>query len=98
MISQKELFVKAIEAIDKTTDTFYKRNEEKGYLCLEDTIDKITQVVNCIHEIEDKDDIIENKIMDILSRAMLAMEKKDTILLSDILEYELKEEFQSFIE
>lgn len=81
-----------IALIDKTTNLFYQNRVNEGY-------NELEQLINCI--ITSIDDINreyainpnENDILSILKTAMCAMEQRDTLLLADILEYDLKEKY-----
>lgn len=94
MEDMKKNLKAAITSIEITSKYFNQNKIAEGYKQLEDTIAKIDNIV-CITsayrqqglEIE----INEAKLMESLQEAMTALENKDTLLVSDILEYEVKE-------
>lgn len=86
----------AIILIDQITELFYQQKLEQGYNRFEETVTVLTQLMNELFTVnlENSEFNIErDKIVQILTSAMHALEAKDTILLSDILQYELKELF-----
>jgi ElaB/YqjD/DUF883 family membrane-anchored ribosome-binding protein len=98
----KEEIIKVLQSIDQTTELFYQQKEQEGYKNLEYTLDILIKTINemLIYKKEKSDnfkDIQENKINEILTEAMNALEQKDTILLSDILNYDLKEALKELI-
>lgn len=89
-----------VDAIDRTTTLFYQQKVDEGYESLYLTLGIITQGMNCLFrykELNDKFVLDEAQLNQILSQAMAAIEEKDTILLSDILQYELKEFLQNIV-
>ncbi len=76
--------------IEKTSSLFYQNKMNEGYFELEKLITYISDTMNELFQthIINAD---EKNILNILKSAMDAMEQKDTLLLADILEYELKE-------
>jgi len=88
----KKEIVNAIELINATTELFYQDKKEQGYDKLGLTLSELIPVINQIIEYKGQNnsiDVNEAKLVELLSNAMNAMEKKDVILLSDILKYEL---------
>lgn len=97
MNEEKEKFIRALKAIDITTELFYQQKSKEGYGCFEDIINCVTELINYMSNQKGKEynvDINEKEITSILYNAMQSMEANDTILLADILQYELKEEIQ----
>lgn len=83
----------AIESIDDTTTLFYKQNEKKGFQMLEETIIKLTKAIEgiLIYKREGKSQIVdEEKLNEVLENLSNAIGCRDAILISDMLEYELK--------
>lgn len=83
----------AIQLIDINTDLFYQNKLDEGYKLLDITLIKISDAIEEVIKYQDNSgqDIQGEKIVGILTEAMKALEKKDTSLLADILQYELKE-------
>ena len=81
-------------SIEKTTAFFYQQNHSDGFLSLEQTLNLLMQSIDAIYayKSEGKELGVDTEhLMKTLSEAMGALEEKDTILLSDILIYEVKE-------
>lgn len=90
----------AIKLIDEISELFYQQKLEQGYNKFEDAVTMLTQLMNGLFTINLENsefDTERDKIVQILTSAMQALEAKDTILLSDILQYELKELFVRII-
>lgn len=83
----------AIESIDGTTTIFYKQDEKRGFQMLEGTVIKLTKAIESILLYKSKGDsqIVDGeKLNEVLDGLSNAIELRDTILISDMLEYELK--------
>ena len=83
-----------IEAISRVTGLFYQNRTEEGYRELEKVLIALSSLVSIIsEEIKDSRDRLldEEKLNEVLTQAMKALEAGDTILFSDIFEYDLKE-------
>lgn len=96
-ISLQEL----LQSIEHTTDLFYQQKIEDGYIQIQNTVNLLYKAINnlYLHTANGNDIGFDgDKIVRLLTDAMNAMEEKDTILLSDILQYELKEEFEKILE
>ena len=93
MTSFKEMIIEAIQSIEDNTLLFYQQKEKEGYEKLESTLATLIQTTNGILETKSKnnDIYIDEKVLNsILSNAMNAIKLRDTILLSDILYFDLK--------
>ncbi len=79
-----------IQLIEKTSNLFYQNKLNEGYQELEKLINYISGTMDDLNQthVMNSD---EKDILSILKNAMDAMERKDTSLLADILEYDLKE-------
>lgn len=91
-ISQKEMIIDASKAIENNIALFYQQKNKEGYEMLESTLALLIQTTNGILNSQiEKDDlhIEEQKLNDILSKAMNAIESGDTILFSDVLYFDL---------
>jgi len=94
MSSLKDAIKEAIQSIDRVTDLLYKWNTSLAYEYLDETFRLLSSTIDQIfqYQVNGHDIGIEvNNIMNILNLAMKAIEEKDTILLADILNYDLKE-------
>ena len=88
-INIKEL----ISQIEEITEFFYQQKNNSGYQKLIPVIDSLTKVVDEISELEQESSLVEKKdrFKGILNDAMEAMVNNDTILLADILKYDISE-------
>lgn len=94
MESLKEINKNVIDKIEIATNLFYQQKNQEGFTQLEGIIYLLNNITNRVSELELEGshvniDII--KMNQILTDAMNALENLDTILLSDILNYDLKE-------
>lgn len=98
-ITTEVLLKQMISTIDDITDKFYKQEEQEGYQLLNQSLDMIARIMEWL--IIDNIDTTPTKHLEIikyLEEALQAMEAKDTILLADILQYELRERFQVILD
>ena len=100
IVEIKDLLQQTVLAIEGVTDLFYKQKEKEGYQDLNKTIGLISnsmdQLIGSIGDNEVPEQCQE--IIKHLEDALRAMEVRDTILLADILQYELKEKFETLID
>ncbi|NMA73287.1 MAG: hypothetical protein GX963_03820 [Bacteroidales bacterium] len=83
------MIVEAIHEIDNNTKLFYQQKDKEGYTNLENTLALLIQTTNVI--LENNLDNIDGQVLNtILINAMDAIKIGDTILLSDILYFDLK--------
>ena len=85
--------MEASKAIDDNTALFYQQKVKEGYDMLDNTLALLINTNNVILEtrIGSKEKDINQEVLNIvLSNAMIAIENGDTILLSDILYFDLK--------
>lgn len=90
MINKEELYNKIMYGIEATSTCFYQQKVKEGYEYLDETLKCIALGVEYIVAQD-----VNNKVIGILLYAMKALEDRDTILLSDIILYDLKVEFQA---
>jgi hypothetical protein len=93
MINLKNTIQDAVQAIEQTTTLFYQQKNSEGYQQLNQTLNSLMQAVDVIITAKvngNHINIDEQKLNAVLGRAMTAIENEDTILLSDILVFELK--------
>lgn len=89
-----------IENIGELTDSFYQQDNENGYLKLYTMLGDMTTVVDnlFLYNNNNKDLIFDDtKLIGGLTDAMNALEKKDTVLLADILQYDILEQFNQIV-
>jgi len=85
--------IEAIEAIEKNTSLFYQQKDKEGYDQFDHTLGILMQTVNqlSVNKSEYNEIHIDEQTLNtILGNAMNAIESGDTILLSDILYFDLK--------
>ncbi len=90
----KQIIRDAIGLIDETTTYFNQNKVNDGYKRLDKTLvqlDKAMSAVSLYRQEGGLIDIDEDRIVKNLTEAMKALENKDMLLLSDILEYEIKD-------
>lgn len=92
MSALEQKLKQTIDSIEETTTLFYQKKTDDGYQRLQATLEEIVGCVDQLYKQEDNKTNHSDKILNILSTAMTALENKDTILLSDILRYDLKQE------
>lgn len=94
MTHLKKILNEAIESIDITTGLFYQQKKKEGYESLNETLTILIQTVDLMSKAASENvdlSIDVNQINQFLGNAMRALQQKDTILLSDILTYDIKE-------
>lgn len=97
----KKHITEAIESISKVTRLFYQNRTDEGYKELDNVLSVLNNTVSVIsEERQNGNDILidDTKLNDVLMQAMKALEIGDTILFSDIFEYELKDLFTQAIQ
>lgn len=90
----EKIMVDAIDSIEETCTIFYQQKNEEGYQLLDRTIKLLTSIIDELYMLKSKGiniGINENELMMRLSDAMDALQAKDTILLSDIMKFEVLE-------
>lgn len=96
MKSVKLVLTTAIKSIENTAKLFYQQRENEGYNAFNDTINHIEMVINVIGNMTQKNSNIDiHKILYSMNQAMEALVIRDSILLADILLYDLMEEFKN---
>ena len=88
-----DMLIKVIDKIDLVTDKFYLQKQAEGYTLLDEVLKDLGTVMDAM--ILAGFDV--TKILNVLGMAMDALEKRDSILLADILQYEVKEQLQAAI-
>lgn len=98
LLEKKEFIADIIKDIDVVADLFYQDKEKQGYHELTLLLTKLNSFIEFL--IAEKDTIEktrQDKLLRVMTQAMNAMEEKDIVLLSDILQYELKEQLEDII-
>lgn len=80
-----------LQTIDETTDLFYQQKNREGYLKLDSTLAQLMNVIETITHQSNGCNVDMNQINQMLSAAMNALEERDTVLFSDIMQYEFKD-------
>ena len=92
-ISYKIMITDAIKSIEDNTSLFYQQKNKEGYEKLNNTLELLIKTSNGILGLQ-KDIsglfIDEQELNNILGNAMNAIESGDSILLSDILYFDLR--------
>lgn len=96
----KKGLLEAIQTIENATTLFYQQKNKEGYQLLNETLNVLMQTVNLIFIYKSEGnqiDIEEQRLNTVLGKAMTAIEQGDTILISDILIFDLKNMFEKSI-
>ncbi|MGB8454209.1 MAG: hypothetical protein WCD89_17995 [Anaerocolumna sp.] len=89
-----------INEINDITELLYQQKAKEGYALLNNTIGKIMNIIDSIYQLRIEREILfdDNRMINNLKTAMEAMEKKDNVMLADILSYEIAEQLKESIE
>lgn len=87
---------KVINNINAAVELFYTQKEIQGYNKVNETINDISRTMELLLSRVEGEQIPDNymEIIKYLQESLSAIETKDTILLADILQYEIKERFE----
>ncbi len=83
---------RTIQSIEDTTVCFYQNNEKEGYRRLGDTLQGLDEVIGEAELIGRDGEVFildGDRVLEHLKEAVEALEQKDTLLLADILQYEI---------
>lgn len=94
----KDKINEVIELIQVTTDSFYQQKENNAYNTLNIMLGKLMNVMDELNHINEDIDFDENQFNENLRETLKALEDKDTVLVSDLLVYEVKEQLISVVE
>lgn len=100
MSQERKAVETAVEVIRENTELFYQQKAAEGYAKMENTLAAILQAVDILHEYKNAHEgfrLEEERIAASLTEALQAMEAGDTVLLSDILEYDFVEYLQELL-
>lgn len=98
MAELREQIEQTGEQIEAVSELFYQQKNKEGYAQLEKIIVGVAQVVEMAYAAYQGDEAVTAKIQKLtatLQETMEAMEDKDTILLADMLKYELLEQLET---
>lgn len=98
MNTMKNKIKEVIELIKVTTDYFYQQKDNLAYNTLNIVLEKLINIVDELNQVNANIDFDENKFNEDLRDTLNALENKDTVLLSDILVYEVTEQLQAILE
>lgn len=94
-----DLIETSISKIEEATDLFYQHKDHEGYLRLDEIIGQLMELADGLKDIvNEKPDINVQEFLEILTEAMNALQERDTVLLSDILQYDLTDQLHSIRE
>lgn len=101
MAELKKMLDDLMNEIKEVTEHFYQQKEHKAYVQLSHTMQSITTVIETLFSGVGKENApvfsIEN-LTKVLSEAMNALEVRDSVLLADILQYDLMEQLEEIRE
>jgi hypothetical protein len=88
-----------INEINEITDLLYQQKLQEGYVILNRSLGNIMIIMEDIYQLRQIRELPfdDNSMIDKLKSAMEAMEKKDSVLLADILIYEIAEQFNEVV-
>lgn len=89
-----------IDEINNITELLYQQKAKEGYMLLNGTLGNIMSIIDSIYKLRGEREVQfdDNRMISNLKTAMEAMEKKDNVMLADILSYEISEQLKEFIE
>ena len=94
--------MEARKAVEHTADLFYQQKNPDGYTELNLTITKLMAVVDELMHRQTIDNesliIVDQTLNSALAKAMEAIERKDTILLADILAFDIDKKLKESLE
>jgi len=89
-----QIIADTLQSLAMTTTSFYQNKLGEGYVNLEKTLILLDGVISIISSLKvqgQEINIDETRLVASCTEAMNALEMKDILLLSDILEYEIKD-------
>lgn len=98
METLKDKIKEVIELIQVTTDSFYQQKDNHGYNTLNIMLGRLMNVIDELNQIKEEIEFDKNQFNENLRETLNALENKDTVLLSDLLVYEVKEQLLSVLE
>lgn len=92
---------KVIQDIDEITAMFYQQKNNDAYIRLERLISEIAQMIDLLYTLPMDQEIRENNtklLTETLQETLQAMSAGDTVLVADILKYEVSERLTNIAE
>ena len=93
----KDQISKVLEKIDGVVGLFYQQQEKEGYKEMQEMIEDIANLMDGLYNYAKEEEYFnydQVRLVEGLTEAMNALEDKDTILLADVLQYELAEQLK----
>jgi len=78
-----------LKTLDEIMNMFYVGNDSEGYIKLNETLITMLMLIEYIEKSDKLEEVDINKIENILKDCVEALEEKDTVLLADIIQYDL---------
>lgn len=97
----KTKITEIMQQIDSVTELFYQQKEQEGYSALNELLPNLVAGVDAIYQYKQQHDEIpfdEQELQTALVDAMNALEEKDTVLLADVLKYDIYEKYEAVAE
>ena len=87
----KDWITSVVIILEETATLFYQQKRQEAYAKLLQGIDELTIIIGKLDEIPANDslNIDKDKLLNTLMEAMHALEDRDTVLIADILQYDL---------
>lgn len=86
-----------VEQINKVTELLYQKNNNEAFGRFNDVLTMLATLTDEIFSSDEVAQEIKSSFLEYLKEAMNAMENKDFILLSDILQYDIIEHLENII-
>lgn len=96
----KDMLKVAINDVKSTTDLFYQQKEHDAYVKFNTALESISSVVEKLFFMYNETGFPEFSQEDFmlnLNNAMNALQEKDAVLLADVLQYDLLEQFEKIL-
>lgn len=90
-----------MQQIDHVTELFYQQKEQEGYSALNDLLSNLATSIDVLYQYKQQHEEIafdEQEFQAALVDAMNALEEKDTVLLADVLKYDIYEKYEAVVE
>lgn len=101
MCEEKKMIVKSLEDMRQNVDLFYQQKTGEALVKFDGVLEKLLHVTDTLFSYRESHEAFtfdENRIKEILTEAMNALEERDLILVADILQYDYIEYIEEIIE
>lgn len=97
MSNLKDWIISVVILFEEAATLFYQQKSQEAYAKLLQGIDELTIIIGKLDEIPVNDslNIDKNKLLNTLMEAMHALEDRDTVLIADILQYDLVDQLKA---